>query len=71
MDLRNYKLQQDKFYDSSVQITIVHDLKDYLKSNKPEICKLIISAENDLSNIKNEILKVENVDITIIISSSI
>ena len=66
MDLRNYKLQQDKFYDSSIQINIVHDLRQYLKSNKPEICKLIISSEKDLSNIKNDILNSENVNITTI-----
>lgn len=66
MDLRNYRLQQDKFYDSFLQITIVHDLEEYLVQNKPEICKLIISSDNDLSQIKDEIIKVQNVDITTI-----
>ena len=66
MDLRNYKLQQDKFYDSSIQITIVHDLQQYIKLNKPEICKLIISSEKDLSSIKNDILNSENVNVTTI-----
>ncbi len=63
MDLRNYRLQQDKFYDSSLQITIVHNLKDYLKNNKTEICKLIISSEKDLSKIKSEIINSQDVDI--------
>lgn len=66
MDLRNYKLQQDKFYDSSVQITIVHDLKQYIEKNSSEVCKLIISSDSDLSNIKTKILNVENVDVTTI-----
>lgn len=63
MDLRNYKLQQDRFYDGSLQITIVTDLEEYLKANKSEICKLILSAEKDLSKVKNDILNVQNVDI--------
>lgn len=66
MDLRNYRLQQNKFYDSSLKITIVPNLKEYLKVNKTEICKLIISSDNDLSNIKKSILKSQNVDITTI-----
>lgn len=66
MDLRNYKLQQNKFYDSSVQITIVSDLNEYIKLNNPEICKLIISSDSDLSNIKNDIIKNENVSVTTI-----
>ena len=66
MDLRNYKLQQNRFYDGSLQITIVTDLKEYVKSNKSEICKLILSAEKDLSKVKNEILNIQSVDITTI-----
>ena len=66
MDLRNYRLQHDKFYDSFLQITIVHNLEDYLKSTNTEICKLIISSEKDLTNVKNNILDVQNVDITTI-----
>ena len=66
MDLRNYKLQQNKFYDSSLQITIVPNLKEYLKSNNIEVCKLIISSENDLSKIKNSIIEEPNVDVTTI-----
>lgn len=63
MDLRNYKLQQNKVYDGSLQITIVPSLEEYLKLNKSEICKLIISSEQNLSNIKENILNKQNVDI--------
>lgn len=66
MDLRNYRLQQDKFYDSSIQITIVHDLKKYIEQNNPEICKLIISSDNSLDSIKSKILDKENVCVTTI-----
>ena len=66
MDLRNYKLQQNKFYDSSLQITIVPNLKEYLKANNVEVCKLIISSENDLSKVKNNILNAQNLDVTTI-----
>lgn len=66
MDLRNYKLQQDKYYDTSLGITIVEDLKQYLTFNKSNVCKLIISSETDLSDIKNEILGKEDISITTI-----
>lgn len=64
MDLRNYKLQQDKFYDTSLGITIVDNIKQYLSFNTVNVCKLIISSDTDLSNIKNEILQKEDISIT-------
>jgi len=64
MDLRNYKLQQDKSYNTSLGITIVDDIKQYLSFNKVNVCKLIISSDNDLSTIKKEILSKQNVSIT-------
>jgi len=66
MDLRNYKLQQENYYDTSLEITVVDNLKQYLQFNKTEVCKLIISSENNLSTIKNEILENQNVSITTI-----
>ena len=66
MDLRNYKLQQNSYHDSAMGITLVSDIKQYLSYNNVNVCKLIISSENDLSNIKNEILDKENVSITTI-----
>ncbi len=66
MDLRNYKLQQEKFYDTSLGITIVNDIKQYLSFNKANVCKLIISSESDLSNVKDEILDKEDISITTI-----
>lgn len=66
MDLRNYKLQQEKYYDTSLEVVVVDDLKQYLSFNNVEVCKLIISSESDLSNVKNEILKKEDVSITTI-----
>ena len=64
MDLRNYKLQQEKYYDTSLGITVVDDIKQYLTFNKANVCKLIISAEYDLSAIKDEILKKEDISVT-------
>ena len=66
MDLRNYKLKMQNYYDTSLSIITVNNLKDYLKNNKPEVCKLIISSENDLSEVKNKILEKESVFITTI-----
>ena len=50
MDLRNFKLQED----------------NYLAFNNIEPCKLIISSETDLSDIKEEILDSLNVSVTTI-----
>lgn len=66
MDLRNYKLQQDKYYDTSLGVNIVDDIKQYLKEHSANVCKLIISSDNDLSKIKSEILEKEDVSITTI-----
>lgn len=56
MDLRNYKLRETKFYNSSLEFIIVKDIKKYLANYKPEICKLIISSLENLDNIKHQIL---------------
>lgn len=66
MDLRNYKLQQSKVYDSSLKITIVPDINQYLIDNAPQVCKLVISAEKDLSQIKDKILEKEDISVTTI-----
>lgn len=66
MDLRNFELQQANYYDNSLIITVIDDLKYYLTFNKIKPCKLIISSETDLSDIKEEILNSLNVSITTI-----
>ncbi len=66
MDLRNYNLQKHAEYQNSLGITIVQDIGVYLKFNKVNVFKLIISAENDLSNIKSEILNSRDLDVTTI-----
>ncbi len=66
MDLRNYKLQQEKYYDTSLEVVVVDDLKQYLAFNNVEVCKLIISSEKDLSTVKKEILEKEDISITTI-----
>lgn len=66
MDLRNYKLQQDKHFATSLDISVVDDIKQYLAFNTVNVCKLIISSETDLSSIKNEILEKEDISITTI-----
>lgn len=66
MDLRNFELQQANYYDNSLIITVIDDLKYYLTFNKIKPCKLIISSETNLSDIKEEILNSLNVSITTI-----
>ena len=63
MDLRNYKLQQNHYYDTSLTINVVPDIKQYLSSNNVNVCKLVISAESDLSKVKDEILQKEDISI--------
>ena len=57
--LRNYQLYKDQ-----IQFEIVESLEDYIMKQKPSILKLVISAEKELKDIKNEIEK--NEDLTAI-----
>lgn len=66
MDLRNYKLKKDQYFETSLDISVVDDIKQYLAFNKVNVCKLIVSSDNDLSDIKKEILKSEDLSVTII-----
>ena len=66
MDLRNFVLQQEKNSGSSLDITVVDNIKQYLEFNDIEVCKLIISSETSLADIKNEILSKEDISITTI-----
>ncbi len=52
---RNYKL-----YKENIGFNVVQDLKQYINTNNLSVLKLIISAEKDLSNIRQEILKNQN-----------
>lgn len=65
MDLRNYILQGNN-NETSLKITMVNDIAQYIKNQDLEICKLIISSDKDLENVKNEILASQDVSITTI-----
>ncbi len=58
MAYRNYKL-----YKENMEFEIVEDLKEYIRLNNPSVLKLIISGENDLKNIKQEILQNKNLSV--------
>jgi len=62
MDLRNFKLKDNVFYNSSLDITIIKDLKDYVSKNHVDVYKLVISSTDDLDYIKDEII--ENTDLS-------
>ena len=55
MAFRNYIL-----YKNQVQFEIVESLESYIKEKNPNILKLVISGEEDLKNIKEEIENSEN-----------
>jgi Cof subfamily protein (haloacid dehalogenase superfamily) len=61
MDLRNFKLKETKYYDTSLNFTIVDNIKNYINSNSFDVSKLVISSNKDLSDIKQEILNNTNV----------
>ena len=66
MDLRNFVLQQEKDSGSSLDVTVVDSIKQYLAFNDVEVCKLIISSETSLADIKKEILSKEDISVTTI-----
>jgi len=56
MDLRNFKLKDSTYYNSSLEFRIVKDISEYLKEHSNEISKLIISSTESLDNVKKEII---------------
>ena len=58
MAYRNYLL-----YGDNIKFEIVENLSNYLKINNISVLKLIISGENNLTRIKNELLKNQNISI--------
>lgn len=57
MDLRNFNLSKNKFYNNDLSFEIVHNIKEYINSSNEEVFQVIISSDNDIENIKEEILK--------------
>ena len=65
MDLRNFELtKNDKNID--LEFKIVTDIQEYIEKEKPEILKLVISAEKDLASLKNEFAKNKNLQVNLI-----
>lgn len=64
MDLRNYKLKEKNYYNTTLDFKIVKDIKNYILGNNIEVCKLIISGTDSLENTKLEILNNLHVSVT-------
>lgn len=65
MDLRNFELtKNDKNVD--LEFKIVIDIQEYVERENLEILKLVISAEKDLSNLKKEFAKNNNLQVNLI-----
>ncbi len=62
MDLRNYRINGNQNSDS-LYFRIIPNMKDYINKNNPQIFKLVISSDEDLTVVKNEIL--EKLDLTV------
>lgn len=65
LDLRNYKLQ-DGLSEPSMEFKIVNNIRDYVKKNDFQICKLVITSTSSTKTVKNEILSVLDVTATTI-----
>jgi Cof subfamily protein (haloacid dehalogenase superfamily) len=66
MDLRNFKLKDSNFYNSSLKFNIVKDVKDYIDSNDIDICKLVISSPVGLDDVKKELVGATDLTVTTI-----
>ena len=55
MDLRNFKLKETKYYESSLEFKVVNNVFDFVKENNCEILKLVISHTDNLSPVEKEI----------------
>ena len=66
LDLRNYLLSKSESNDSDLVIKIVPNIKKYINSKNISPFTLVISSENDLSDIKKEILGKSNLSVTTI-----
>lgn len=66
MDLRNYKLKENHYYNTALEFKIINNIKDYIDKNNIDVCKLVISSPNDLSEVKTEILKDLDLSVTTI-----
>lgn len=64
MDLRNYILNKNS--GQNLEVCIVKDIYEFVKKSNDKILRFIISGEKGLSNIKNEISKLLDVNITLI-----
>ncbi|MCI8655690.1 MAG: HAD family hydrolase [Clostridia bacterium] len=64
MDLRNYILNQKSGQNLKVQI--VDDIYEFTQKSNEKILRFIISGENELTNIKDEISEKLDVNITLI-----
>lgn len=63
MDLRNYKIHEN---DASIQFTIVNDIKKYIIDNNILVSQLIISTDNSIQSLEEELTKSLDVSINTI-----
>lgn len=63
MDLRNFTIRNSGPLENSLEFKIVDNILSYVQESKPQILKLIISSDNNLDNIKSEILSKYDLDI--------
>ncbi len=65
MDLRNFELTKNG-KNKELEFKIINNIKKYIVEEKPEILKLVISAEKDLESLKGEFAKNKNLQVNLI-----
>ena len=55
MDLRNYKLQETKYYDNDLQFKTVKNVLNYIIKHNASVLKLVVSSDANISFAENEL----------------
>ena len=65
MDLRNFELTKNG-KNKKLEFKVLKNIKQYVIEEKPEILKLVISAEKNLEKLKEEFAKNKNLQVKLI-----
>ncbi len=65
MDLRNFELTKNG-KNKELKFKIINNINQYIVEEKPEILKLVISAEKDLESLKGEFTKNKDLQVNLI-----
>lgn len=67
LDLRNFKLKENNYYETSLDFKIVKNVLTYIKENNSPVFQLVISNSENISFVENEIKSSTNLTVCKII----